>query len=193
MSPRTTEQLQEVREISKNKILDAALKLFAERGFHNTSISQITKEAGVSKGLLYNYFQKKEELIDGIVGKAMAEGEELMREMMAQTSPQAKLRFIINAAFAEITERKEYYKLITSLSLQLDHFKNVKEIVFAKYQNSIPFFASLLEEVGVANAEEEAMVLAATMDGIGAQYIVLGEILPIERLKQSLFKRFKLA
>lgn len=192
MSPRTTEQLQEVREISKNKILDAALKLFAERGFHNTSISQITKEAGVSKGLLYNYFQKKEELIDGIVGKAMAEGEELMREMMAQTSPQAKLRFIINAAFAEITERKEYYKLITSLSLQLDHFKNVKEIVFAKYQNSIPFFASLLEEVGVANAEEEAMVLAATMDGIGAQYIVLGEILPIERLKQSLFKRFKL-
>lgn len=115
-----------------------------------------------------------------------------MREMMAQTSPQAKLRFIINAAFAEITERKEYYKLITSLSLQLDHFKNVKEIVFAKYQNSIPFFASLLEEVGVANAEEEAMVLAATMDGIGAQYIVLGEILPIERLKQSLFKRFKL-
>lgn len=192
MSPRTTEQLQEVREISKNKILDAALKLFAERGFHNTSISQITKAAGVSKGLLYNYFSKKEELIDGIVAQAMKEGEEVMIEMMKQTTPHDKLRFIIDYAFEEITERKEYYKLMLSLSLQLDHFDNIREIVFAKYQHSIPFFAALLKDVGVANPEEEALIFAATMDGIGSQYVVLGEVFPIEKLKKSIYHRFNL-
>lgn len=193
MSPRTTEQLQEVREISRNKILDAALKLFAERGFHNASISQITKEAGISKGLLYNYFEKKEDLINGIVGKAMAEGDEMMKELMKQATPQAKLRFVIDYVFNDITSRKEYYKLILSLSLQIDHFEHIKEIVTAKYKTSMPFFESILKEIGVENAEEETIMLAALFDGIGAQYVVLGDLIPMEKIKMSLFKRFKLS
>ncbi|PLX21155.1 MAG: hypothetical protein C0599_08290 [Salinivirgaceae bacterium] len=47
----------------KEKIVDAAITLFGENGFHNTSISQIAKNAGVSKGLMYNYFESKEELL----------------------------------------------------------------------------------------------------------------------------------
>lgn len=46
----------------KDKILQAALALFAEKGFHTTSVSQIAEAAGVSKGLTYNYFESKEKL-----------------------------------------------------------------------------------------------------------------------------------
>lgn len=59
MSPRSNEQLDELREQRKAEILEAALALFARQGFHNTSIEQIRKKAGVSKGLIYNYFEKK--------------------------------------------------------------------------------------------------------------------------------------
>lgn len=44
-------------------LLHAALKLFNELGFHGTSTAKITKEAGVSTGTLYNYFESKEDLI----------------------------------------------------------------------------------------------------------------------------------
>ncbi len=44
-------------------ILDTTLKLIAERGFHGTSMSQIAKASGVSAGIIYHYFENKDDLI----------------------------------------------------------------------------------------------------------------------------------
>lgn len=48
----------------EQKILDAALKLFVERGFHGTSTAEIAKTAGVATGTLFHYFKTKKELIN---------------------------------------------------------------------------------------------------------------------------------
>jgi AcrR family transcriptional regulator len=50
----------------RTAILEAALKLFTERGFHGTSTAQISKEAGVATGTLFNYFPTKEYLINSL-------------------------------------------------------------------------------------------------------------------------------
>lgn len=47
----------------KSAILNTALDLLVEHGFHNTPMSLIAKEAGVSAGIIYHYFESKEELI----------------------------------------------------------------------------------------------------------------------------------
>ena len=57
MSPKTQAQNEIIRKQSKRKILDAALKLFATKGFESTSVNAIAKEAGVAKGLIYYYFK----------------------------------------------------------------------------------------------------------------------------------------
>jgi AcrR family transcriptional regulator len=48
----------------RQAILDTALLLFTERGFHGTPTSLIAKEAGVATGTLFHYFKTKEELIE---------------------------------------------------------------------------------------------------------------------------------
>ena len=45
-------------------LLEAATKLFVERGLHATPTSVISKEAGVSAGILFHYFKTKDDLID---------------------------------------------------------------------------------------------------------------------------------
>lgn len=50
----------------RTAIMDAALKLFTERGFHGTSTAQISKDAGVATGTLFNYFPTKEDLINSL-------------------------------------------------------------------------------------------------------------------------------
>ncbi len=50
----------------RTAIMEAALKLFTERGFHGTSTAQISKEAGVATGTLFNYFPTKEDLINSL-------------------------------------------------------------------------------------------------------------------------------
>ncbi len=50
----------------RKAILDAALTLFTERGFHGTPTSLIAQEAGVATGTLFHYFKTKEELIESL-------------------------------------------------------------------------------------------------------------------------------
>jgi len=52
----------ENKEKTKQAILAAALKLFAEKGFYNTSTRAISRKAGIAEGTLFNYFETKEDL-----------------------------------------------------------------------------------------------------------------------------------
>lgn len=47
----------------KMKLIESGMKLFATKGYHRTSVQEITSEAGVSKGSFYVYFQSKEEFM----------------------------------------------------------------------------------------------------------------------------------
>jgi AcrR family transcriptional regulator len=51
------------------QILDAAARLFAEKGFHRTTTKDIAEAADVSEGTLYNYFKNKEDMLLGIMSR----------------------------------------------------------------------------------------------------------------------------
>jgi AcrR family transcriptional regulator len=63
----------EYKEEAKSRILDAANKVFAEKGYHEATMDDIAKRLGVSKGAIYLYFSSKEDLF----------------EAMCKTAPQA--------------------------------------------------------------------------------------------------------
>lgn len=71
-------------EVRKREILDAAARLFVARGVAGVSISDIAEEAGAAKGLLYHYFDSKDELVavlrDRYLGEWYAEIERLLDE-----------------------------------------------------------------------------------------------------------------
>ena len=63
----TYDPIQElVKKARRNQILDAATKVFAEKGFHPTTIKDIAREAGIADGTIYNYFENKTALMLGI-------------------------------------------------------------------------------------------------------------------------------
>ena len=56
--------LQQPQEDAKKRILDAAVKLFAKKGYDGTRVNEIAEAANVTKGLIYYYFKSKEEILD---------------------------------------------------------------------------------------------------------------------------------
>lgn len=52
---------------TKRKIFETSMKLFAEKGYENTSIEEITAKVGVAKGTLYYHFSSKEEIFDFLI------------------------------------------------------------------------------------------------------------------------------
>ncbi|MBO8157585.1 MAG: TetR/AcrR family transcriptional regulator [Bacillaceae bacterium] len=53
---------EEYKEKKRNQILDSAMDCFAEKGYKNTTMDDIVKQSGMSKGALYNYFKSKEDI-----------------------------------------------------------------------------------------------------------------------------------
>src|SRR6266508_3862009 len=69
-----------------SQILDAALVCFAKRGFHQTSMHDISAEAGISVGLIYRYFENKEAVISAMADRHKKEiSEVLQRAKQAST------------------------------------------------------------------------------------------------------------
>src|SRR6516164_10722166 len=70
----------------RSQILEAALVCFAKRGFHQTSMHDISAEAGISVGLIYRYFENKEAVISAMADRHKQEiGDMLERARQAQT------------------------------------------------------------------------------------------------------------
>ena len=61
--------MQVKKEEKREKILKAAMELFAEKGFENVTTMEIASKASVGKGTLYTYFQSKEEIFFRVVQK----------------------------------------------------------------------------------------------------------------------------
>lgn len=192
MSPRTSKQFEAIREESRKKIMDAALELFALKGYASTTISNIATKAGVAKGLLYNYFKGKRELLDAIIMDLLDEGDSYFEEMQALESPRAQLKFLVDLSFDFMVDRPEFSKLMTSLALQLDQFPEYIELFNQRYTSHMPLFAHLLEQIGIENHEAEAKAIAAMFDGIGFQYMMLGESYPLDEMKKYLYEKFGL-
>src|SRR5258706_4968023 len=52
----------EQRDLTRTRLLDAAEKVFVDRGFHAASVDEVAEEAGYSKGAVYSNFENKDEL-----------------------------------------------------------------------------------------------------------------------------------
>lgn len=82
MSPVLTEPTADRRL----QILNAAMTCFAKRGFHQTSMHDISAEASISVGLIYRYFDNKEAVIDAMATRHHSQVQQLLAEARDATS-----------------------------------------------------------------------------------------------------------
>lgn len=76
-------------------ILRAATKLFARRGFFNTQVADVAREAGIAAGTVYLYFKSKDDLLISIFERTMGQGmEEVRRALTDVTDPVERLRVL---------------------------------------------------------------------------------------------------
>lgn len=189
MSPRNTGKNEEIRQESMKKIMDAAFSLIARQGYESTSIAQIAKEAGVSKGLLYNYFTSKEDLLKQLIGNAAVQGENVMAELIVD-DPAVTLENIFRWLFKELRERPDYFRLLMELTFKIDKFQFAHELALQKYNGYLKFLEDLLSRMGIPNPKGEASLLAALFDGIGIQWMVIKEDYPSQEIESFLINKY---
>jgi AcrR family transcriptional regulator len=191
MAPKTREQNEEIRQKTTGSIKEAALELFGKFGYHSTSISQIAKAAGVSKGLMYNYFEGKEALLHEILLEAVDEGEELMKVALSYSDdPYEQLEQIVDISIKWVTENLHHWKLLTSLAFQMDVLKGLESVMQEKQEIAVKQMVDLFQRMGVEKPLEEAMTFGAILDGMMLHYMQMEDNYPMEAMKKHILEKF---
>ncbi|KAA6301687.1 MAG: HTH-type transcriptional regulator AcrR [Candidatus Ordinivivax streblomastigis] len=117
--PRTKEQYEKIRAEKRELIKQTALKLFATKGYAATSINEIALSAGISKGLMYNYFDGKESLMQHIWDDLVEEFTLLDANNDGEVTSIEAENFI-DKTFELLINRREEMKLYYQFSFQPD-------------------------------------------------------------------------
>ena len=172
MSPRTPEQFEEIRESRQLQIMEVALKLFAVEGYGHVSISRLATEAGISKGLMYNYFESKESLLVAIIEHGFNEFLEMFDPDHDGILSSDELAGFIRKIFAAIREHQEYWVLFFSVILQPGVRELLKDNpVFSYYGQFTSLLLDYFKKQGFEDPLLELVTFSALIEGFGALLI----------------------
>lgn len=150
----------------QEKILSAALKLFAQEGFAATSTSKVAKEAGVSEGLIFRHFKNKEGLLAAILDQAKENLKGLMADIVLTEDPKALLRKLIELPFLIKPEEYEVWRLTYALKWQTNKYEiSGKEPMKFAVKNAF-------EKLEYANPEAETELIFMFLDGAATAFLL---------------------
>jgi TetR/AcrR family fatty acid metabolism transcriptional regulator len=127
------------------KILKAASKIFAKRGFHNARVSEIAREANVADGTIYLYFKNKDDILIHLFEETMDGILRSMREeIQPLTDPVEKLRVFVRRHLRLVEENPDLADVIQVELRQSNKF--MKDYDNRKFQEYLNLVAEIVRE-----------------------------------------------
>ncbi len=114
MAPRTQTPRRKTRgsydpEHTRQLLLDSALALFGDQGFHGTSVQEIVERAQVTKGAFYHHFESKEDVLSLIHDQFLEVQQEAIDRILGEVeSPVEQLREVIRESVLSVTRYRQH-------------------------------------------------------------------------------------
>ncbi len=192
MAPRTAEQFQDIRQASIQRIVAAGMKLFAKRGYLSVAVKDIAREAGISQGLMYNYFKSKEKLLSYIIDEMINDMAELLKSAHAADSPAERLKLLIQMPFQSLREKKEFWEMVLPILSQQAVSVKVKKQLKELFQSAIVQMEEIFRALKVPKARMEAYKLGAILDGVGWGYFfIFQDSYPLDEIEKKLLSDYE--
>jgi TetR/AcrR family fatty acid metabolism transcriptional regulator len=148
----------------RERILDAAERIFARHGFFAAKVSDVAKEAGVADGTIYLYFKSKDDLLISLFERRMRQLNAALKSAITGKPPRAALEAFIRAYVQVIHDEPAASEVLTIELRQSSKF--MKE-----YDN--PEFVDFLRTLGgiIAAAQQAGELDASIPSHIAARMI----------------------
>ena len=135
-----------IQNINKReRILKAAASVFARKGFYNSRVAEIAKEANVADGTIYLYFKNKDEILTSLFEEEMTK---IIKNLRDELSPiedtESKIRKFIEKHLSLIEENRELAEVI-QIELRQSH-KFMKEYKGTKFRDYLNIISSIIIE-----------------------------------------------
>ena len=128
-------------ETKRQSILESSKMLFSQKGFFNTSISDIVRETGFPVGTIYTYFKSKDEIVRSITEEGWQQWyEQLEQACASESSPEHKIRILIDRFIPKLFEDLDLINILLSEAI---HYTRIE----AKLEKLTDLIFSLVKPI----------------------------------------------
>ena len=180
----------------REAILRAAIKTFAGKGFFNSKVADIAKEAGVADGTVYLYFKNKDDILHSVFDRAMdefiAEGK---KELDALDDPKEKLRRIAELHLERLgADRDMAIVFQVELRGSTKFMQEFSAAGFSEYLNIIQQIITEAQKKGVFRKDLKpivcAKILYGALDEMVTNWILSKNSYPLAPMADEVLKVF---
>ncbi|EWS96694.1 transcriptional regulator BetI [Pseudoalteromonas sp. SCSIO 43095] len=154
--------------VRRQQLIDATIESVAQKGLQATTINSISKNAGMSSGIISHYFGGKQGLIEATVRYLLSNlKDDLISKVDEKTTPTQRLMFIVESNFALVQQRKDTTRTWLSFWAQSMHDKELhrlQNVNSKRLQSNLT--VSFKQLMPLAQANLAAELTAAMIDGL---------------------------
>lgn len=188
--PRTEQQNQVLRDQSRANILRHALTLFAHHGYEQTTVRMIAQAAAVAQGLMYNYFDSKEQLLRALFEQSIADVRASFAVAEAAEGS-AQVERLIAAAFALLRRNLDFWRLSYALRSQPAALASIGAELSGWTDTIRQTIEGYFRVRGSPAPQIEAAILFALIDGVSQHYALDPEHYPLDAVEAALIARYR--
>lgn len=168
---------------TRQRLLEAALRCFSRKGYHQTTTDEIVAESGLGKGTLYRHFKNKQDLFVSMIRWMMQDIGKDMAIIATQPEPVIdRLRAMVQALMEDMERLLPFFRITLDYWAHTIEDEQVQEIFSTSLREFQEFLVPLFEE-GIAagelrpvNARHAALALFAQLDALALYKALLDEI-----------------
>jgi len=139
------------KTVKQQRVIDAAIKLFAEKGYSNTSTAEIAKAADVSEGTIFKHYKTKEQLLLSLIIPSVKDFlpavlEEVLKETLTEdtTTFEQFLRAFLKNRVEFISENRDVFQIVIKEIIYREELK--KDILSYYPATVLPLLTKVIDE-----------------------------------------------
>ena len=183
------------KEEKKTQILEASIRVFAEKGWNKTKISDIAEAADIGKGTVYEYFRSKDEVFAASFRYFMAQAETIVAGRLTPIDDPLERLWAYFSSWADILESEyvDYLEIVIDFWAEgirsKGRFSSVD--IMRVYYDNRTFIESLLEEciaqdkIKPIDTKIVASIIIGALDGLMLQWIMDRNVFDLKKAVRS--------
>jgi AcrR family transcriptional regulator len=179
-----------MREASRTAVLGSAMKLFAQNGYANTTTRAIAEEAGISIGLMYHYFESKEDLLRAVFDNCMDILSGAFSTALEENEPQLRLENLLAVMFQMLVEDEPFWSLFYMLRSQPAIMALLGDDFRTWTQRLRFLFETELRQQRRSDPYIDSLILYCLIDGAIQQYLLDPTGCPLELVTEQILDKY---
>jgi len=173
--------------VRREQIVRATIRCLARRGYAGLTMKQVSREAGVSQGILHYYFPGKRAILVAALETVMADLDRRVAGAQARSGrdPRARLRALVRAALGTAVEAREVWAVFVEFWGETMHDRRLREVNAALYARMRRLLGRLVAD-GIraghwraVDPAHAATVILGLLDGVALQLTFDPRVLPV--------------